>query len=154
MTDDAANLVIKLPARANQLLLRLLLLERAGRGKEMHQRFDACRFLFGGHAGEHVRHGRARLDRVRIAEEFAEVAGLDPAADAVEHWGGAAHEGGFAGSVWNMTGDAVQLAEQEVAARHAIAFPFREKAFKTRHNRGRLCHLGCTLRLQGFRCTE
>src|SRR2546423_13520094 len=84
MAYDAADLVIKIFPWSNQLLLRLLLLGRAGRGQEMHDRLDVLGFLLLRKPREHVRHRGPWLGRCRVAHEFAEVARSDASAHAVE----------------------------------------------------------------------
>src|SRR5262249_23578572 len=125
-----AGLVVDVAAGGDALVVGPLLTQRAGRGEEVQQRLDLVVALRV--AREQSGHRRPRLDRLRVAEELAQVAQPDARADAVED-GGLAAEKARVGR--GMAADAVERAEQQLAAASRVCFLRGEEALEPGHDR-------------------
>src|SRR5262249_35110487 len=85
VASDAADLVIELLADGGRFRIRPFLRKSAGGSEEVNQGFDLVAALRLRQGGERVGHGRAGLDRLGIAEEFAEKTPPYPTPNAVEN---------------------------------------------------------------------
>jgi hypothetical protein len=124
VAGDAADLVIQLLAGGNEFQVDRCLLDGAGRTEEVDEGVNLGRLVRV--TGERAGHRGARLDSLGIVEELADMADAGPAGDGIEDGGLFAQQRRVGG----VAANAIELAEQELAALDGVGLGVGEKPFK------------------------